>query len=284
MPRRDAASGHGDAALSASEAGASAGGIAAGTDAGGRWPVVLLHGQPGSARDWALVQAAIGDRAETIAIDRPGWDGRSAPGGLGHSAAAAVAALDAAGFERVVVVGLSFGGAVAAWLAVERPERVAALVLVSPAANTASLQPVDRLLALPVAGYLASTVLLAGAGLALSSGPIRRRLEGTFRLPDDYLRSAARRLRSPSAWKAFIVEQRALLRELPELEPRLGTIRTPTTVVVGTSDMIVPRRAGRELSRQIPTAELVEIAGGHHVLPAEHPDRLAEIILAAAQA
>jgi pimeloyl-ACP methyl ester carboxylesterase len=247
-------------------------------------PVVLLHGQPGSARDWTLVQAAIGDRAETIAIDRPGWDGHSAPGGLGHSAAAAIAALDGAGVQRAVVVGLSFGGAVAAWLAVEHPERVAGLVLVSPAANTASLQPVDRVLALPVVGYLASTGLLAGAGVALSSGPVRRRLEGTFTLPEEYLRSAGRRLRSPSAWKAFIVEQRALLRELPELEPRLGRISAPTTVVVGTSDMIVPRRAVLELSRQIPQAELVEIAGGHHVLPAEYPDRVAEIILAAAEA
>ncbi len=243
-------------------------------------PVLLLHGQPGSAHDWTLVQAAIADRVQTIAIDRPGWDGKSAPGGLGRSAEAAISALDALGEQQAVVVGLSFGGAVAAWLAVEHPERVAALMLVAPAANRASLQPVDRLLALPVAGYAASAGLLAGAGLALGSGRIRRRIERTFSLPEEYLRSASRRLRTPAAWEAFVVEQRALLRELPELEARLGQIAAPTTVVVGTADTVVPLAASRQLSRQIPGAELIEIPGGHHVLAAEHPGRLAELIVA----
>jgi pimeloyl-ACP methyl ester carboxylesterase len=51
--------------------------------------------------------------------------------------------------------------------------------------------------------------------------------------------------------------------------------------VIGTADTIVPVQAGRQLSEQIPGAELVEIDGGHHVLAAEHPGRLADLILAA---
>lgn len=273
MAGRDAASGHRGTALSASGAGG---------ENGAAVPVLLLHGQPGSARDWGLVVSAIGGRARCLAIDRPGWDGVSAPGGVARSAEAAVRALDRDGIDRAAVAGLSFGGGVAAWLAAEHPDRVAGLVLISPAANTASLQPVDRLLALPVAGYAVSAGLLAGAGVGLASRRVRRRLEGAFALPDDYLRSAGRRLRKPAAWEAFVVEQRALLRELPRLEERLGRIRAPTTVVVGTADTVVPLEAGRQLAEQIPGAELVEIEGGHHVLPAEHPERLAELILRAA--
>jgi pimeloyl-ACP methyl ester carboxylesterase len=246
--------------------------------------VLLLHGQPGSARDWDRVIAALAERdaqARAIAVDRPGWDGRSPAGGLALSATAAVAALDAAGAERATVVGLSFGGAVAAWLAAEHPERVAAQVLVSPAANLASIQPVDRLLAAPLAGYLISAALMGGAAAALSARWVRRRLEAGFALPDEYLLAAARRLRSPAAWESFVVEQRALLRDLPDLEARLSRISVPTTIVLGTADTIVPVASGRRLAAQIPGAELVEIDGGHHVLPAEHPARLAEIILAA---
>ncbi|HET9718998.1 MAG TPA: alpha/beta hydrolase [Solirubrobacteraceae bacterium] len=254
-----------------------------GAEASGGATVLFFHGQPGSARDWTLVQAAIGDRLAMLAIDRPGWDGRTPAGGLGSSVAAGISALDGAGARRAVVVGLSFGGAVAASMAIQHPDRVAALVLISPAANTASLQPVDRLLALPIAGYAASAAVLAGAGVALASGAIRGRLERTFRLPDDYLRTASRRLRSPRAWTAFLVEQRALLAELPQLEERLGEIVAPTIVVLGTADTVVPLAAGRQLSRQIPHAELVEIPGGHHVLAAEHPERLAELILRAAE-
>ena len=223
--------------------------------------------------------AAIGARARTIAIDRPGWDGRRPAGGLRESAQAAVTALDTEGVSRATVVGLSFGGGVAAWLAVQRPERVRALVLVSPAANTASLQPIDRFLAAPVAGYAAGAALLAGAGVALASRRVRRRVEGRFALPDEYLQAAARRLRGRAAWDSFYIEQRALLRDLPALEARLGEIAVPTTVVLGSADTIVPVAAGRALAEQIPGARLVEIEGGHHVLPAEHPGRLAELIL-----
>jgi pimeloyl-ACP methyl ester carboxylesterase len=243
--------------------------------------VLLLHGQPGSARDWDLVVGAIAARAPVVAIDRPGWDGHTPPGDLATSARAAAEALEAAGASGATVAGLSFGGAVAAWLAVERPELVGSLVLIAPAANRDSLQPVDRLLAAPVVGYIASAAVLSGAALALTSGRIRRRLESAFSLPDDYLLATARRLRGPAAWNSFVVEQRALLRDLPILEGRLGRIEAPTTVVIGTSDTVVPVEAGRRLARQIPDARLVEISGGHHVLPAEHPERLAELILAA---
>ena len=245
-------------------------------------PALLLHGQPGSARDWDAVVAAIQGRLQTIAVDRPGWDGRTAPGGLEHSSEAAIATLDQHGIERAVVVGLSFGGAVAAWLAARHSDRVQALVLVSPAANQDSIELIDRVLATPVVGYLASAAILTTASLALSLGPIRSRLETTFALPDEYLRSSARRLRTRTARRAFWVEQRALLRELPVLEHQLSQIRAPTTVVVGTRDTVVPLAAGRRLAGQIQAAELVEIEAGHHVLPAEHPQRLAELILCAA--
>lgn len=245
-------------------------------------PALLLHGQPGSARDWDAVIGAIGDRVPTIAIDRPGWDGRSEPGGLDLSANAVLAALDERGIERAVIVGLSFGGAVAAWFAADHPHRVEALVLVSPAANQDSLALIDRVLAAPVAGYVTSTMLLSIAGVALSSGWVRRRLQATLSLPDDYLQVAARRLRGRSARRAFFVEQRALLRDMPVLERRLGAITAATIVVAGTDDAIVPIAAGRRLAGQIRGAELIEIEAGHHVLFAEHPERIADVIVRAA--
>jgi pimeloyl-ACP methyl ester carboxylesterase len=244
-------------------------------------PVLLLHGQPGSAQDWDAVRDELGDRARTIAIDRPGWDGVSRPGGLAESARAGVAALDAAGVERATVVGLSFGGAVAAWMAVHHPERVAALVLAAPAANRASLEPIDRLLALPVIGYVASAALLSGVALGLASRRVRSWFGTAFALPDDYLRHSAKRFRGRAAWDAFVAEQRALFRDLPVLERRLSEIAVPTTVVVGTADAVVPIASVRLLVTQIPGAELVEIAGAHHVLPAEHPRAIADAILRA---
>ena len=73
--------------------------------------VLLLHGQPGGARDFAPLVMTLGDDVDAIAIDRPGWDGHSSPRNLAGNAAAALETLNARGTERALVVGHSLGAA-----------------------------------------------------------------------------------------------------------------------------------------------------------------------------
>lgn len=240
--------------------------------------VLLLHGQPGSARDWERVQAAIGQRARTLAIDRPGWDGGSPAADLEGNARAALAALDGAGIERATVVGHSFGGGVAAWIAARYPQRVGALVLVAPTANAAALYRLDRWLAAPLIGEVASAVTLSITGVLLSAGVVRRRLARELALGDRYLRWSARRLLEPSAWRAFTVEQRALVRDLPALELQLGRISAPTTIVAGSRDLVVPPSSLRELNGQIPGSRLRMIERAGHLLPLRQADVLAALV------
>jgi pimeloyl-ACP methyl ester carboxylesterase len=243
--------------------------------------VLLLHGQPGRGRDWGPVVAELGDDVTALAVDRPGWDGSPA-GDLRLSADRALANLDETGAQRAIVVGHSYGGAVAALLAAQHPERVSALVLLAPSASRESLITLDRLMALPAVGYVLSTALLCGAGAALTSGHLRRRLLPGFEVDEDYVRDAARWMLAPATWSSFATEQRALVRDLPELERLLAEITVPTTIVIGTSDPVVPPPSAQALARQIPGAKLVEIQGAGHMLTFQHPRRIAELILAAA--
>jgi pimeloyl-ACP methyl ester carboxylesterase len=245
-------------------------------------PILLLHGQPGSARDWDAVRSAIGDRAVTVAIDRPGWDGRSAAADLAGNAEAALAALDAQGIDRATVVGHSFGGAVAAWLGAEHPERVSALVLAAPSANVASLNRLDRVLAAPLVGALLGATALASAGVTLTTTPLRRRIAPALALDSRYLQLAGRIMLRPAAWRAFTAEQRTLVARLPSLEARLGKISVTTTIAIGTADRIVPVSAARELASQIAGADLVTLEGATHLLPQQRAASLAELIVAAA--
>jgi pimeloyl-ACP methyl ester carboxylesterase len=77
--------------------------------------------------------------------------------------------------------------------------------------------------------------------------------------------------------RSFLVEQRALISESPELERSLGGIAVPTAVVTGASDRIVPPAAARALAKAIPGAELVIVPGGH-LVAFEQPQRIAEIV------
>ena len=242
-------------------------------------PVLLLHGQPGAATDWQRLRAALSNGVRTIAIDRPGWDGRSRATGLPGNARAALSALDGAGAARATVVGHSLGAAVAAWLAGSAPARVGRLVLVAPAANLDSLGPIDYLLAAPVVGWLASVSAMAGGGLLLSAGPVRRWVAEATALDDRYLQAAGRMLLAPAAWRSFVREQRFLVRDLPALEHRLPGIAAPTTIVAGTGDHVVPIAAARRLAGQIPGAELVEVEQAGHLLHVQQAGRLAEVVL-----
>jgi pimeloyl-ACP methyl ester carboxylesterase len=223
----------------------------------------------------------LGARAQTIAIDRPGWDGASRSLDLAGNADAALAALDARGAGRAVVAGHSLGGAVAAWLAAVHPERVAGLVLAAPAANLASLYRTDRWLALPLIGDVAAGATLAGLGLALSLPRLRRRIAAGSQIDEAYLRQARGAVLRPAAWSAYVRDQRMLVRDLPELERRLGRITAPTTILAGGGDRVVPTRAARELARQIPGAQLRISEHGGHLLPQREPALVAEAIAAA---
>jgi pimeloyl-ACP methyl ester carboxylesterase len=245
--------------------------------------VLLLHGQPGNARDWDRVRAAIGDRARVIANDRPGWDGRSQPRDLAGNAAAAVAELDADRIDRATVVGHSLGGAIAAWLAAQYPERVAALVLTAPSANRASLNPLDQMLAAPLVGAVLGAAGLAGIGVALATPPLRRRISEQLEVDAGYLLASAETLLNPAAWRVFAIEQRMLIRELPALEARLSQISAPTTVVIGAADRIVAPASARSLAARIPAARLTVLERATHLLPQQRPDELAQIIINAAR-
>jgi pimeloyl-ACP methyl ester carboxylesterase len=240
--------------------------------------VLLLHGQPGAAADWERLRAALDARLPTLAIDRPGWDGRSGATDLAGNARAALTALDRAGVSRATVVGHSLGAAVAAWLACAHPDRVHRLVLVAPAANRDSLGRVDYLLAAPVIGWLTTVGAMAGGGLVLGAAPVRRWVAEATALDDRYLRSAGRMLLAPAAWRSFVREQRLLVRDLPALERRLGQVSAPTTIVTGTADRVVPIGAARRLAGQIPHARLVEVEYAGHLVHVQHAGRVAEII------
>lgn len=244
-------------------------------------PVLFLHGQPGGAHDWSRVIAALGPDVATLPIDRPGWRQGSAPTDMAGNARAALEALDALDLDRAVVVGHSLGGAVAAWLAAEHPDRVSRLVLASAAANCASLVPLDYWLARPLAGELVGAPLMAGAGFALAAPAVRRRAAQLLALEERYLEATARELRSPASWRAFAADQRMLVRDLPALEARLPAIRAPTTVVSGSADRIVPVASARALQQSIPGARLVVLPGAGHLLTQRQAVELAGIIRAA---
>jgi len=102
----------------------------------GATPIVLIHGFGGDLTNWQFNQPALAERREVVAIDLPGHGGstKELAGADVPSLARDVAALiSELAITRAHLVGHSLGGAIALWLALEQPARVASATLICSA-------------------------------------------------------------------------------------------------------------------------------------------------------
>lgn len=188
--------------------------------------------------------------------------------------------LDALGLARPLVIGNSIGSLWATWLALDRPDRVAAMVHIGcPALWLGTSAPLPmRLLSVPSIGrrVMASPPspsqveafgrLMAGEDLSL--------------LPElrDLLVAAGR---LPGAQRATVQVLHALVRlrgARPEVTvgpEQLQAIRQPVLLVWGSRDKFGGPDVGREAARVIPDASLRVVACGGHVPWVGHPAEVA---------
>lgn len=243
--------------------------------------VVLLHGQPGTGGDWEWVTPLIEDRYTLVVPDRPGY-GRTggAATGFAGNATAVVALLDHLGIDRAILVGHSWAGGIGLAAAVDHPGRVAGLVLVSSVGPGDPVGWDDHLLAMPVVGEVLAATTIGGIGLVLGRRRVQSLASSRLRgWPQDAVTALTRLTRGGSrVWRSFVVEQRALISELPGLAGGLDRIDTPTAVVHGRTDHMVPPAVAEHLSRAISGATLTIIPRVGHLLPHDRPEAVAAAI------
>jgi pimeloyl-ACP methyl ester carboxylesterase len=245
--------------------------------------VVLLHGQPGTAWDWQWVAPLIEDDFHVLIPDRPGYGRTGGPAtGFAGNASAAVDLLDRDGIERAILVGHSWAGGVVIAAAERFPDRVAGAVLVASVGPGARIGWEDRLLSAPVLGEAIAAVTIGGAGLILGSRRVQRladeRLAGRAREAVTALTELTHGYGASRVWKSFVAEQRALISELEGLGPGLRNMATPTVIINGAGDRIVPPAVAAMLAATIPRAVHIELPGVGHLLPRDRPGQIADAV------
>jgi pimeloyl-ACP methyl ester carboxylesterase len=246
--------------------------------------LVLLHGQPGSPADWQLVTARLPAQLHAIAADRPGYGSSRLPaGGFAANARAVLDDLDARGITRAVLVGHSYGGGVALAAAALAPRRVEAVILLA-SVGPGCVSGWDKLLAAPGTGHLCALVAwrltpwIARARLAKTA---RRR--GRPLRPDELANWQVWGYRGRGhhpLWRTFLTEQRALLRELGELEHAISSVQAPVLLLADPRDTLVPLDTAHRLAHALPDARLQLVQGAGHHLPRRAPDAVADAMAA----
>lgn len=235
-------------------------------------PIVFIHGASGNLRDQMhAFRAKLEGRATLLFLDRPGhgYSERGSPenawpDGQAHAIARL---MDKRGIGKAIIVGHSFGGAIAASFALEHPEKTAGLLFLAPATHPwpGGVDWYYDLAKTPVIGWLFTRIVALPAGLSRIDSGTRFVFAPNPR-PDDYIDATAPALvLRPAAFRNNATDVANLLEYVRRVEPRYTQIRTPTVIVTGDTDGVVYEEIhSRGLARDIAGSELVWIRNLGH--------------------
>lgn len=250
-------------------------------------PVVLIHGNGSTIQDWLIsgVFDSLAEDHDVIAFDRPGCGYSSRPRSTVWTAEAQAEviaeAMRSLGIERARVVGHSFGATVAAALALNYPELVERLVLISgfyyPTPRLDSL--VSGIVALPIIGDVPRYTVSPIWGrvmkpmmdrMLFSPAPVTESWKRDFPIG---LITRPFQLHATAADGA-LMQQGAM-----SLAPRYGELHMPVTIVTGDGDkMVNPGAQSMRLHGQVAQSRIAVVSGAGHMSHHIGPEQVIEAV------
>ena len=232
---------------------------------GGAGPALLfLHGAGGAGR-WLPFQDHLARRFAVEFPSHPGHGGSPAAEWIEHISDLAfhyLDLLDLLGLERVHLVGASFGGWIAAEIAVMAAHRLKSLVLIDPVGIKVDGWIYPFLFAMDLPELVSTVFHDVTAALALVPGG-----EGA----DTLLELARERAAlARVAWNPYLYD--------PLLRRRLARVTTPTLLCWGAHDRVASLACARVWAAEIPGARLEIFGGSGHVPHLEEPAPVAAVV------
>ena len=244
--------------------------------------LVLIHGFASSTLVWSKVflpLAKAGHRV--IAIDMLGYGYSAKPRNgeytIAGQAKLLVRLLDRLSIPCAVIIGSSYGGAVAATCALDYPERVEKLILIGTVNNN---RPLDfklmRVFSSPVLGDIVSPLLIGSRRL------LRQRMKRVYDRHAwvlDERRVDARHLplRAAGTHRAMIRTVRGWDAERISRDAHL--ITQPTLLLWGENDLEIPLADGERLHEQISGSRFIVFLNCGHLPHEEYPEAFTSIVI-----
>jgi len=231
--------------------------------------VIMLHGFGSSLETWDEWAVLLSDKFRVIRYDLPGF-GLTGPDPTGdytdaRGVAVLAALMDRLGIAKAAIIGNSMGGKLAWSFAAQHPDRVTKLVLVSPDGfaspgfaygKAPRIPPMMRLLP-----YVAPRALLK-TNLAAAYGRPGALTEATVTRYRDLMLA-------PGVRRAILSRMGQVI--LRDPAPILARIQTPTLLLWGEKDGMIPIANATDYLRDLPHATLVRLPGLGHVPFEEDP-------------
>lgn len=249
-------------------------------------PVVLIHGGLGSVYDFTLsVFDQVSREYRTVAFDRPGHGYSQRPSGVVYMSPADHARHLRAGLqtlrvERPIIVGYSWGAAVALAYALEYPGETAGLVLLAPLAYAYESRWPSRYVvpSLPVVGPLFMSLAYTPV-VHLTGDRMMREVFWPDPVPERFREVSLALTSRPAEYEIEGADSTRLGGHLQEMAPRYGEIRVPTVIIAGDLDQRTPAaKHALPLHEAMPHSTLAIVPGAGHALHFARPEVLLDAI------
>lgn len=248
------------------------------TVAGEGPPAVLVHGHASSQAIWKrMVRDYLGQHYRCYMLDLPGCAAATKPSlawfTLENYTCIIEQVCDQLGLKEILLAGHSMGGLLCLNLALTRPELIKNLILIAPAVEGSFMAYLDPLLALErlICQPWAERLLAffnAHPWLAVPIGThwyARRSMV----LTDSFKQARADFAQCPLA--TLMGNLRVVRRA--NLRIQLPYLRSPTLIITGDTDRVVPPSQARLLAASVPQAKLVVIPQAGHLPFDEQPEK-----------
>jgi pimeloyl-ACP methyl ester carboxylesterase len=246
--------------------------------------LVLLHGFGASTYSWRTVIDQLGERDHVIAYDRPGfgqterplsWSGEN-PYSLQGQVALLNAVIDrfAAGRE-VILLGHSAGGQLAAHFVIHNPDRIAGLILESPAILTPGPPHLATLmLRLPFLQQLGPKLVngFAKVGNKILFNSFYDKSKLTEQVIRGYERPMDIAGWQRGFWEFLKADKRT------DVAKRLSEIAIPTFVVTGIADQIVDVEDSMKVAERIAGHRIYLVPEAGHLAHEEQPEDFLRVV------
>lgn len=242
--------------------------------------IILLHGFTGSAATWQPFIPTLAERHRVVAIDLVGHGRTEAPNirrprQMELVAVDLVAILDHLGIDQAVWLGYSMGGRVALYIAVTRPERVAALIAVGASPGIAD--PAARADRVRSDEALADAIEREGIEAFVDRWERLPLFASQARLPAQ-VRAALRRQRLANSPAGLANSLRGMGQGAQEpLLDRLSSVATPVLLIAGDEDDKF-QRLNAAMAERLARAESRIIKGAGHAAHIEQPDQFLQAV------
>lgn len=240
-------------------------------------PIILIHGFVASSYTYHPIMSHLAHHFSVIALDLPGF-GRSEKSTkflytYENYAKLIIRCMDHFNLEHVHIAGHSMGGQIGLYTARMKPERVNKLVLINSSAYWGRVYRWARAATFLPFSYVAIKHIVQNNNV---KDTLENVLYDDSLITEELIEEYGRPLKEKKFYKALSRLMRQREGDLTREE--LSEIHTPSLLIWGEDDKVVPLSAGKQLANDLPNSTLVSYEKAGHLITEEYPKAITEQI------